>query len=137
MSGCLRYSRRRVKAAFFLTNDLEVLDISGQYLSRRTGGRERIRRDQEPMDLSIESFTHFSASHVRNRMEGETVEKLVMVEKILSNTVDDKMQELVFLVKEQRHGQISDLLLRVFIRRDQIDGLEVPEIDIPTQNIDV
>lgn len=36
----------------------------------------------------------------------------------------------MLLMKEQRDGQISNLLLRVFTGGYQVDGLQMPEIDI-------
>lgn len=89
------------------------------------------------MHLSTESFSHFAASNIGDGMQGETVEELVVVKQILANAVDHKMEQLVLLMEEQRHGQITNLLLGVFIRRDQIHGLEVPKVDIPAQDVDV
>lgn len=60
-----------------------------------------------------------------------------MVEQIFANTVDDKVQQFVLLVEEQRHGQITDLLLRVLVGRDQVDSLEMTKIDVPAQDVDV
>lgn len=40
MSGCLRYNRSKVKAAFFLTNDLEVLYPRYQYLTQQRKSSE-------------------------------------------------------------------------------------------------
>ena len=47
------------------------------------------------------------------------------------------MKQLMLFVQEQRNSQVSDLLLTVFIRTDQIDSLKVSEVDIPSQYVDV
>lgn len=40
-------------------------------------------------------------------------------------------------VEEKRHGEIPDLLFRVFVGRYEADGLEVAKVDVPSQNIDI
>jgi len=47
------------------------------------------------------------------------------------------MQELMLLMQKQRYSQIANLLLRVFIRTDQIDGLQMPKVHVPSQYIDI
>lgn len=89
------------------------------------------------MDLGAQSLTHLPASDVRDSVQRQTIEELIVVKKILSYAVHDKMQELVFLVEEERHGQVADLLLGVLVGRDEVDGLKVAEIDVPSENIDV
>ena len=45
------------------------------------------------------------------------------------------MQKFVLLVKEQRDSEISDLLFRIFGRRDEVHRFEMSEIDVPTEYI--
>ena len=47
------------------------------------------------------------------------------------------MKQFVLLMQEQRHSQVPDLLLRVFVRTDEVDCFQVSEVDIPPQYIDV
>lgn len=96
-----------------------------------------LRRNKQSVHLPAERLSHLAASNIGNGMQSETVEELVVVKEVLPNAVDHKMEQLVLLMEEQRHGQIANLLLRVFIRRDQVHSLEVPKIDIPAQDVDV
>ena len=41
----------------------------------------------------------------------------------------------MLLMKEQGHSQVSNLLLGIFVGRDEVDGLEMAEIDVPAENI--
>jgi hypothetical protein len=45
------------------------------------------------------------------------------------------VQQLVLLVEEEGHGQISNLLFRVLVGGDQVDSLEVTEVDVPTEYV--
>lgn len=89
------------------------------------------------MDLGAEGLAHLSPTHIGNGMQSQTVEELIMVQQIFANTVHDKMQQLVLLVEEERHGKIANLLLGVLLRRDEVDGLEMAKVYIPTQNVNV
>jgi len=40
-------------------------------------------------------------------------------------------------VEEQRHGQVTNLLLGVFVCRYEVDSFEVAKIDVPAQDVDV
>lgn len=70
-------------------------------------------------------------------MQCQTVEQLVVVQQIFSDAIDHKMKKLMLLVEEECHGQISDLLLGILLRRNQVHGLEVAEVDVPSQDIDI
>lgn len=89
------------------------------------------------MDLGAESLPHFPSSYIGNGVQCQTVEQLVVIQQILPYAVHDKVQQLMLLVEEQSHGKIANLLLRVFLCRDQVDGLEMAKINIPAQNVDV
>ena len=89
------------------------------------------------MNISAQRLAHLPPSDIGNGMKCKTIEKLVMVHEILPYAIHNKMEEFVLFMKEQCHGQVSYLLLRVSGGRDQIHGLEVPKVDIPAQNIDV
>ena len=41
----------------------------------------------------------------------------------------------MLFVEEKCHGKVSNLFLRIFVRRDEIDSFEVTKIDIPSENI--
>jgi hypothetical protein len=41
----------------------------------------------------------------------------------------------VLFVKEEGHGEVTDLFLRVFVRRNKIDGFKMSEVDVPTENV--
>lgn len=43
----------------------------------------------------------------------------------------------MLFVEEEGHGEVADLLLGVFGRGDQVDGLEVAKVDIPAKDVDV
>ena len=87
------------------------------------------------MDLAAQRFAHLPASNVGDGVQGQAVEQLIVVEQVLPYAIDDQMQQFVFLVEEERHGQVADLLLRVFVGRDEVDGLKVAKVDVPSQDI--
>ena len=70
-------------------------------------------------------------------MKGKAVKKLIVIHQVLPYAIHDQVKELVLLVKEQGHRQVSYLLFRIFGGRDQIDGFEVSEVDVPAQDVDV
>ena len=43
----------------------------------------------------------------------------------------------MLFMQKQRNSQVSNLLLAIFVRTDQVDGLQVSEVDIPSQDVDV
>jgi len=43
----------------------------------------------------------------------------------------------MFFVEEQCHGEIPYLLLRILVGGDEVDGLQMAEVDIPSEYIDV
>lgn len=101
------------------------------------GEREYSRRDQESVDFAPQCLSEFPATHISHRMQRQTIVQLIMIQHVLPNTVNDKMEELMLLVQEQGHGQVPDLFLGVFVRRDEIDGLEVAEVDVVALNVDI
>jgi hypothetical protein len=89
------------------------------------------------VNIATQGLSHLSASDIRNGMKSQAIVKLIDAHKILPNTIDNQMEEFVLLVEEERHGEISNLLLRVFGCGDQVDGFEVTKVDVPAENIDV
>lgn len=87
------------------------------------------------MYVGTQRLSHLLASDIGNCMQGQAVVKLIVIQKVLPYAVDHKVKEFVLLVQEEGNGKISYLFLGVFGRRNQIDGLEVSEVDIPSQNI--
>jgi hypothetical protein len=45
------------------------------------------------------------------------------------------MEKFMLLVKEESHGEVTNLLFGVFAGRDKVDGFEVAEIDVPTKDV--
>ena len=41
----------------------------------------------------------------------------------------------MLLVKKQGHGQVADLLFRILIGGNQVDGLEMSEVDVPAEDV--
>lgn len=41
----------------------------------------------------------------------------------------------MLFVKEEGHGEVTDLFLGVFVCRNKIDGFKMSEVDVPTQNV--
>lgn len=58
-----------------------------------------------------------------------------MVEEVFPYAVDNQVQQFVLFVEEQGHGKVSDLLLGVFIRGYEVDGFEMAEIDVPSEDV--
>jgi len=40
-------------------------------------------------------------------------------------------------MEKQRHGEISNLLLRKLVGRDEVERLEVAKLDIPAEDVNV
>ena len=89
------------------------------------------------MYIPTQRLAHLPTPHIRDRMQRQTIEQLIMIEQILAYTVHNQMQQLMLFMQKQRHSQVPNLLLGVLIRRDQIDRLEMAEIDIPAQDVDI
>lgn len=68
-------------------------------------------------------------------MQRETVVELIVIQQVLPDAVNNQVQEFVFLVEEEGDGEVSNLFFRVFGRRDEVDGFEVSEIDVPSENV--
>jgi hypothetical protein len=133
ISGDFRYRRNSVRAAFFFTKDFEVLQALGEHV----GGRKPSRRDEQSVDVGAQGVAHFPAANIGNGMQGQAVVELVEVAEILSNAIDDEVKQFMLLVEEEGDGQVADLLFRVFGGGDQVYGLQVPEIDIESVDVDV
>lgn len=87
------------------------------------------------MHVATQRLSQFPATNIGNRMQCQTVEQLVNVQEVLSYTVDNQGQQLVLFVEEQGHGKVSNLLLGVFVRRDEVDGFEMSESDVPAEDV--
>lgn len=87
------------------------------------------------MDISAQCLSHFPTTNVRDRVEGQAVEELIVIQKVLANAVDHQMQEFVFFVEEQGDSQIANLLFGVLVGGDKVDGFEMPEINVPAKNV--
>lgn len=87
------------------------------------------------MYFATKRFSHLAATNVGNCVQRQAVEELIVVEKIFSDAVDYEMQELVLLVEEQGHGEVANLLLRIFVGRYKVDSLEVAEVDVPSKDV--
>lgn len=89
------------------------------------------------MHLGAKRLAHLPATNIGNSMQSQAVEKLVMIQQILPDAVDDEVQQLVLFVQEERHGKIADLLFGILLRRYEVDRLEMAKVDVPPQYINV
>lgn len=89
------------------------------------------------MDIGTESFAHLPSADIGNCVECQTIIQLVVVQQVLLDAVYDQMEKVVFLVEEQRDGEIANLFLRVLCRGDQVDGFQVSKVDVPPEDVDV
>ncbi len=89
------------------------------------------------MYVPTQSLAHLSPADICNSVQRQTIEQLIMTQQILPYTVHYQMKQLMLFMQKQGNGQISDLLLTVLIRTDQIDSLKVSEVNIPPQYVDV
>lgn len=87
------------------------------------------------MDLHAQGLSHLSSADIGYGMQGQAVEELIVVEEVFPYAVDDQVQQLVLFVEEQGHGKVSDLLLGILVRGYEIDGFEVSEIDVPSEDV--
>lgn len=87
------------------------------------------------MDLGAQSLAQLLTTDVRNGMQCQAVVQLVVVHEVFSDAVDDEVYQLVLLMQEEGNGKVSDLLLRVFGGRDEIDCLEVSEAHVPAEYV--
>jgi hypothetical protein len=58
-----------------------------------------------------------------------------VVHEIFPYAIYDEVQQLVLFVQEERHRQVSNLLLGILLGGDEVDGLEVAKVDIPSEDI--
>lgn len=155
-SGCLRYSRRSVSAAFFLTKDLEVLpqQTTDQHFTRLVSRQDlNARADEQAVDVWCERLCHVCSANVCNGVKREAVGRLVHLVEVLTDRVDDEAHNVRVLVHEKREREVAlfhvlqsavrsyteltrahDLLLRVFRARNEVDCLHVPDVDGIAEN---
>lgn len=89
------------------------------------------------MDIGAKSLAHLSPPHIRNSMQRQAIIQLIIVQQIFPDTVNNKVEQLMLLVKEKSDGQVSNLLFRVFGGGYEIDSFQVAEIDVPSEDVDV
>lgn len=70
-------------------------------------------------------------------MQGQRVVELIVTCQVLPDAVDDQMEKFMFLMEEQGHGQVSNLLFRVLGGGNEIDGFQMTEVDVPAEDVDV
>ena len=98
MSGYLRYRRRRVSAAFFLTNAFDVLQpLAVIHHSKR---QTDLRGYQKPMNIIRQRLAHLPPTNISHRMQRQAIIQLIMIQQVLPNTVHHQMQQLVLLMQE-------------------------------------
>ena len=66
------------------------------------------------MNVATQGLAHFSSTHIGNGVQCETIVQLVVIEEVLPNAVDNKMEEVMLLVEKQGNSEIADLFFRVF-----------------------
>lgn len=89
------------------------------------------------MNLTSQRLAQLLTTNIGNRVQRQTVIQLMMIQKVLPDTVHNQMEQLMLLMQEERHGQVPDLLLRVFRRRDEIHRFKMTKIDIVALDVDV
>lgn len=89
------------------------------------------------MNVKGQGFTHLLSSYIGNSVQSQAVVEFVDIGQVFANTVDNQMQQLMFLMQEQRNSQITNLLFRVLCSRDEIDSLEMAKVDVPAQDVDI
>lgn len=89
------------------------------------------------MNVKGQGFTHLLSSYIGDSVQSQAVVEFVDIGQILANTVDNQMQQLMFLMQKQCNSQITNLLLRVLCSRDKVDSLEMAKVDVPAQDVDV
>lgn len=89
------------------------------------------------MDLSSQRLAKLPTTDISHGMQRQAVVQLIMIQQILADTIHDQVEQFMLLVQKQSHGEIADLLLGVFGRRNEIDGFKVTKIDIIALNVDV
>ena len=89
------------------------------------------------MNIRSQGFAHGVASNIGNCMQRETIVELIMVHEVFPDTVYDKMKQLMFFVKEERNGEVSNLLFRELLRRNQVDGFEMAKVEVPAEDVNV
>jgi hypothetical protein len=60
-----------------------------------------------------------------------------VIREVLPYAVDNQVKQLVRFMQEERHSQIPNLLFRVLVCGNQVHGLQVSEIHVPSQDVDV
>ena len=68
-------------------------------------------------------------------MKRQAIEELIVAHQILPYAVDNQMQEFMLFMQEERDGEVADLFFGVLVRRDEINSLQMPEVDIPPQYV--
>jgi hypothetical protein len=63
------------------------------------------------MDIGTECLSHLLAAHIGNGMQCEAIIQLQVILQIFSYAVDDQMQKLMLLMKEESNRKVSNLLL--------------------------
>jgi len=89
------------------------------------------------VNFARQRLSKLSTADVGHRMQCQAVVQLIMIQQVFPNTVDDQVKQLVLFVQEQGNSQIPNLLFGVFIRRDEIDSLEVTKVDIVSLDVNV
>lgn len=154
-SGCLRYSRRSVSAAFFLTKDLDVLPRQTNQHLVPLVSRQIVdaRADEQAVDVWCERFRHVGSANIRNGVQGKAIGRLVHLIKVFADRVDDESDYVRILVHEEREREVAlfrvlqsairsqaeltrthNLLLRVFRARNEVDCLHMTDIDGIAEN---
>ena len=87
------------------------------------------------MYIPAQSLPHLPPSNIGNSMQCQTIEQLIILQQILPDAIHDQVKQFMLLVQKERHRQIANLLLRVLVRTDQVDCLQVSEVDVPPEDV--
>lgn len=87
------------------------------------------------MYFCAQGLSHLSSTDIGNGMQSQAIEELIVIEKIFPYAVYNQVQQFVLFVEEQGHGKVPNLLLGVFVRGYKVDGFEVSEINVPSEDV--
>ena len=89
------------------------------------------------MYVTTQSLAHLPSADICDGMQRQAIEQLIVTLQILPDTVDYQVKQLMLFMQEQGNSQVSNLLLTILIRTDQIDSLKMSKVDIPSEYVDV
>lgn len=75
------------------------------------------------MYFTAQGFCHCCASDIGDGMKSKAIPEFIVDDKIFANAIHYQVEELMFLMEEQRHSQVANLFLGEGVGGDKIDSL--------------